>query len=533
MAKVSITYPKAKNGAGDLGTLTTADYNALFESIQEGTRGITTLHFNLFDKATPEAAANNLVLRKNGTLIAERTYMDTVAPPTASLASDQMLSKGYIRSDGSYLSKVDEYVGFTTGTTLEIEGWLDKTTLGTKRNTSFNRFIAGMQINSGSTQLSLATVKSNVSALATAVELNLVDAGTSFEVGKYISTAQTLSASENWLCVAYGAGLFVALGTAGGCSSSPDGITWTTRTMPSASSWTSVTFGGGLFVALVDGSTTAASSPDGITWTARTMVSAAAWTAVTYGGGLFVAVARGGTSAASSSDGITWTARTLPTNQNWLAVFYGNGTFVAVGPSLANTATTAAASSSDGTTWTAQTMSSSLPWYNVTYGGGLFFATAGAASGASSPDGATWTTRTMPSDQSWTSVAYGDGTFLAITGANSSPNNVAATSPDGINWTARTLSASSEWYDIVYGDRVFVAVTFTFGTAATSVRTSISSSNSNNVVKFKMKAVYGGNLTFYLDDVLISTKPMTTLPGFYVVSNGVKVRDLMYRLYVT
>jgi hypothetical protein len=69
--------------------------------------------------------------------------------------------------------------------------------------------------------------------------------------------------------VAYGNGLFVAVGPYGTILTSPDGVSWTRRTSGTSSWLSGVTYGNGLFVA-VGMSGTILTSPDGVTWTART-----------------------------------------------------------------------------------------------------------------------------------------------------------------------------------------------------------------------------------------------------------------------
>ena len=78
------------------------------------------------------------------------------------------------------------------------------------------------------------------------------------------------------------------------------GMEWTAATLPSNKRWASVAYGGGVFVAVGNG-TAAYSTDGGKTWTAATLPSIASWFSVTYGGGVFVAVAYGSTNAALSS----------------------------------------------------------------------------------------------------------------------------------------------------------------------------------------------------------------------------------------
>lgn len=134
--------------------------------------------------------------------------------------------------------------------------------------------------------------------------------------------------------IAYGAGLFVAVGTTSPyCATSPDGVTWTSQTIPPGS-YFDIVWNGSIFVATGHGIT--ASSPDGINWTSRTPVLAAAQS-ITWGNGQFIIASRfagsGDTAmdTMNSLDGITWTLNrgAFPSVQNITALAYGNGQFIA------------------------------------------------------------------------------------------------------------------------------------------------------------------------------------------------------------
>jgi hypothetical protein len=50
--------------------------------------------------------------------------------------------------------------------------------------------------------------------------------------------------------VAYGNGLFVAVGSRGAILTSPDGVNWTAQTSPTSDDLSAVTYGNGTFVAV-------------------------------------------------------------------------------------------------------------------------------------------------------------------------------------------------------------------------------------------------------------------------------------------
>jgi hypothetical protein len=138
-------------------------------------------------------------------------------------------------------------------------------------------------------------------------------------------------------------------------SSTDSGVTWTSRTSQfGADRIHAIAYGNGIFVA-VGAAGKISTSTDGITWTARTANMAAnIINSVEFLNGNFVAVgqgANGGTGGiTTSTDGITWTKRTTPTGMgNTLYhVAYGNGYYVAVG----SLTTTAGVYSTNLSTWT-------------------------------------------------------------------------------------------------------------------------------------------------------------------------------------
>jgi hypothetical protein len=289
-----------------------------------------------------------------------------------------------------------------------------------------------------------------------------------------------------WLSVTYGNGLFVAVGevaTTWGdgtysvsddnylAATSPDGINWTRRATPTPyitysgsnpwSGWNEVAYGNGIFVAVGDYSDIMTSS-DGITWTSRHSAADNDLYSVTYGNGMFVAVGGSGY-VVTSPDGITWTSRTSAANNTWASVTYGNGLFVAVASSgTGNRVMT----SPDGITWASRTSATDDWWQSVTYGNGLFVAVAATGTGnrvMTSPNGITWTSRTSAANGVWASVTYGNGMFVAVGGSG-----YVVTSPDGITWTSRTTpvyhgfdvytSHTAYLNSVTCGNGLFVAV---------------------------------------------------------------------------
>src|SRR5438876_6496522 len=131
-------------------------------------------------------------------------------------------------------------------------------------------------------------------------------------------TANRLSA------VAYGNGLFVAVGDFGTIETSSDGVTWTFR-HAEAATLNGVAFGNDRFVA-VGSDGLILNSQDGINWANGISLSSSWLIGVAYGNGAFVAAGLEG-SLLISSNGVNWTdGGSLPSSLR--TITFGNGRFV-------------------------------------------------------------------------------------------------------------------------------------------------------------------------------------------------------------
>ncbi|MFL6649983.1 MAG: IPT/TIG domain-containing protein [Sulfurifustaceae bacterium] len=147
---------------------------------------------------------------------------------------------------------------------------------------------------------------------------------------------------------------------AGGISTSPDGVTWTTRLTISPSSLQDVVWTGTQFVA-VGNSGAVYTSPDGVTWTPRTSNVTTTLFGVGTSDSLLVAVGSNGTMV-TSSDGVTWTARSSGTFATLRHVAWTGAEFVAVGDGGT------AVRSTDGASWSVQ----ATPYSTVLFGADPF-----------------------------------------------------------------------------------------------------------------------------------------------------------------
>lgn len=253
-------------------------------------------------------------------------------------------------------------------------------------------------------------------------------------------TGRFTGLATNFNCVAYLNGNWIAMGGTGSGTNlltSSDGITWTARTAGTAI-FNYAAYGAGVYVVVGTGGAVY-SSPDLVTWTSRS-AGAAAFNDVIFANGVFVAVGASN-SVYSSADGITWTQRTA--TGTFTRIIYANSLFVAIGNSGV------IVTSPDGTTWTSRTSNVSQTLVDVVWNGSLFCAVAGTTSAntgaiTTSPDGVTWTART-PTDNTlgFCSVSWTGSRFVVTSFYNSlaSPQlSYVFTSTDGITWSRTSLA---------------------------------------------------------------------------------------------
>jgi hypothetical protein len=263
--------------------------------------------------------------------------------------------------------------------------------------------------------------------------------------------ANSLPASVQWKDVAFGNGLYVAVGLDATIATSPDGIAWTIRRQATAlATLNGVEFANGLFVAVGQtspirlGAALIMTSTDGANWS---LVDSVADTVnaqlldVTYGGGTWVAVGFGSAKVLTSTDARTWTIRGTPGFAIPAKITYGAGRFVASGSG--NTALT----STDGITWTNPTVvaSTNTLLEGAAFGSGKFVLVGRDsnfnAAAFTSTDGTTWTPANPIAG-----TANSTG-FIAVgaspTGFVAAGGNLVYSSVDGVSWTARTSALPS------------------------------------------------------------------------------------------
>lgn len=260
-------------------------------------------------------------------------------------------------------------------------------------------------------------------------------------------------------------------GDPGGGTLTGPGLNWTAVTAPAGTStWKGVAYGGGVWVAVGNGYR--ATSAAGTEWAPlATPTDYYFQSAVAFGNGLFIAPSQLGVS--SSANGIAWTDQLLDSAQHLAAVAYGNGTWVIVDDRfLYNDVLSFYVSTTDGGAWAQQltTVPYSQPT-SIAFGNGTFVTVGYGGLVATATDPATWTERDLGSvtDLGLIAVAYADGRFVAVTNSGK-----AYRSTDGTTWTKATVTVNA-LYGITYGNGVYVAVgaagsIFTSPNAATWTR---------------------------------------------------------------
>jgi hypothetical protein len=222
--------------------------------------------------------------------------------------------------------------------------------------------------------------------------------------------------------------------------STNDGVTWTNASGSpfAAGNFRGVAYGNGVFVAVGATGTGGASdlpiifsSPDGgSSWTQRTPggspTAGEYLNAVTYGGGQFVAVGARGM-IQTSPDGITWTRQTIANTTDTLqAIAYRSGTFFMVGGSV--TPRGVVHRSTDGITWTRVLLPASVGLVTAVAAGTSHLVVAGDVAGGStdceiyaSPDGIAWTLEKRVPSTEVTGATYLNGLFVLCSQATQNP----------------------------------------------------------------------------------------------------------------
>jgi hypothetical protein len=262
--------------------------------------------------------------------------------------------------------------------------------------------------------------------------------------GRYVT-----GLTDNLNAVAFGNGVFVAVGDNSTVATSTDGASWNVGSAGAYGNLLGVRFLNGEFVAV--GSTDKIlSSTDGTSWSAETLPSAGSWD-VAYGNGVYVVA---GNTTYMSSNGVDWVVSVPQVRSDFPpfqmvtvilgAVVFGNNRFVAVQSLHPAVPASPGLYSTNGIDWiqggsalrtTAPGWAGDLIWEN-----GLFL---GAGrwnpNPSTSSDGVSWCCVANFPDPAGAAVAYGQGYFLFVQHGPSATGFTPAfwTSTNGTSWVTR------------------------------------------------------------------------------------------------
>jgi uncharacterized repeat protein (TIGR02543 family) len=366
-------------------------------------------------------------------------------------------------------------------------------------NVSNTKLLLNVSDQSGATTDSSGTQTiSNTSV--TFVQSEIQGAGTSW-------TQSTFPNSKTAFSILYANNLFVAAPwdqSATYLLTSTDGITWTERSIPVAGGWESMAYGNGIYVAVGDvGGGSAQNkyiySSDGVTWSASNTVSSGAARDVAFGNGIFVATQGGGCSGTcirTSTDGVTWTQRSTPVSGNFRSVVHTGSAFYAV--SNASTAIT----STDGISWTSTSaIGSSVE--ELAFGNSKFVTVSTSGVIRSSTDFSSWSQGSgYSASKNWQHVFYANDKFVAI-----EVDGTINVSSDGNSWRSVTSNLASGGF-FAYGANKFIALS--------SSGNSFAYSNSSSIPTFAWS-----NVTKTIGDAAFTlTSPVPSIPGTFTYSSG-------------
>jgi hypothetical protein len=261
-------------------------------------------------------------------------------------------------------------------------------------------------------------------------------------------TARDSTVGSRLLGVTYGAGKFVVVGTRGRILSSVNGSTWSKETSGTPDRLEGVRFLGVFFVAVGENGTTL-TSLNGTAWTKRSQGSTRDLDGMTKGNGLIVMAGKGGT-ILTSSNGAQYVEQNSGVTNDLHGIGYGNGLFVAVGePEIILT-------SSNAVNWQVRHSGGISALKSVRRGNSSWVAVGTEGTILTSVDGVIWTPRVSTTCNDLNDVVYGEGLYVVV-GDNSPPNGTMLTSSDGVTWTRRPQFIGKNLRSVNYANKTFIA----------------------------------------------------------------------------
>ncbi|WOO42414.1 hypothetical protein [Rubellicoccus peritrichatus] len=334
-------------------------------------------------------------------------------------------------------------------------------------------------------------------ALSEAIALAVGDNGTVVKSTNGGVWSTISGQTANFRDIAYGAGMFVAVGELSGSSflaTSSDGEVWTVRDSGATAPLNSVAFLGSTFVAVGEfGAVTR--STGGVNWTATVITEGVNLVSVAPGLGQFIAVSNvsSGTRIFTSSSGASWSGSSAPSSVDGVvfsSISYANSNYV-IAADQGYILT-----SGDASVWTPRfvqdnldttftsVLGSTLGWNIVGKGGDIYFSFSGLigwgrfgqgvqgnyndigesngvyvvvgndGSVGGSVNGTTWVNRSSNTTEDMNGVTFAGALSVMVGDAGS----ILVSLLDGDNWTSRSSPVSTELLAVANGSSRFYAV---------------------------------------------------------------------------
>ncbi len=254
------------------------------------------------------------------------------------------------------------------------------------------------------------------------------------------------------LDIAYGNGIFVAVGYGGVTMTSSNGISWTVQNSIEKPHIYDLAFGNGRFVAVqaVPNPGTNLLSTDGISWAEAD--APIRFEGIGFANGQFVGGGYTGSEFRiySSPDGTGWTRHgSLPGNIT--QVIYADGQYLACGYSGRFY------SSADLEEWRVSDTGTGFACYGLCYGNGQYVSVGTFAGVLVSTNGSNWNQKVVDAGGDYNDIVYVGGRFVAVGKVSQY-----LVSEDGVNWSGgvipHTPGIAFSYNGIAFGDGVFVAV---------------------------------------------------------------------------
>ncbi|RKP47897.1 hypothetical protein D7Z26_22040 [Cohnella endophytica] len=270
--------------------------------------------------------------------------------------------------------------------------------------------------------------------------------------------SSTSPISDSYLLdMAYGNGVYVAVGNKGAVLTSEDGENWESVSSGIGEHLQNVVYHEGKYLAVGGYTSAVYSSADGKNWTSNPIADnkGAAINKIVYINGHYAAVSQYG-QVLFSDDGETWTVNPLTSNSPppISDIIYANDQYM-VTDTYGRVYT-----SSDGTTWTSVNTGKSTSLFGLAYSGSVY-AAVGEQKILSSTDGEIWDVSWeleqkpgQPINQLWVKgIVYAAGKFVAV-----GMKGTILTSGDGQTWVPSTSGVTAQLNGVKYLNGQFVAV---------------------------------------------------------------------------